>query len=163
MKSCDGWICINNVTWFTCSDPHFDARFKCFCTWLPAIRIFCTFFCINRSFVCFNCPITNHKSSYLQLQFLPDDEPTMTSTAAIHSFKSPFIYMHDIYETHSPIMVREYSEVQHKEDGNWPQFWSVGNDECPFKNNGAMRLWIYAVMRRVLKRIWQWKKEGEGW
>jgi regulatory subunit for Cdc7p protein kinase len=64
----------------------------------------------------------------------------MTSTAAIHSFKSPFIYIRDIDETHSPIRVREYSEVQHKEDGNWPQFGSVANEECPFKRNGAMEI-----------------------
>src|SRR5690606_10844037 len=47
-------------------------------------------------------------------------------------FKGPFLLVRDLTETHRPIMVREYPKVQSKEDGEWPQFRSVGSGKCPF-------------------------------
>ncbi|KKA29222.1 hypothetical protein TD95_000942 [Thielaviopsis punctulata] len=50
----------------------------------------------------------------------------------MHVLKSPFIYVYDIQERHKPIMVREYTPVADKRDGDWPQFRSVANGRCPF-------------------------------
>lgn len=60
-----------------------------------------------------------------------DRDPTVITKEMIY-FKGPFIYIHDIDEKLKPIMVREYAKVQHKEDGDWPQFRSVSGGKCPF-------------------------------
>ena len=60
-----------------------------------------------------------------------DRDPTVASKELI-LFKGPYLYIHDIDEKQKPIMVREYSKVAHKEDGDWPQFRSVANGKCPF-------------------------------
>ncbi|KUJ22997.1 uncharacterized protein LY89DRAFT_663481 [Mollisia scopiformis] len=62
----------------------------------------------------------------------PSDRDPTVATKEITLFKGPFIYIHDIDERQRPIMVREYSKVANKEDGDWPQFRSVANGKCPF-------------------------------
>lgn len=62
----------------------------------------------------------------------PSDRDPTVATREITLFKGPFIYIHDIDEKQRPIMVREYSKVANKEDGDWPQFRSVANGKCPF-------------------------------
>ncbi|KAH8816148.1 Dfp1/Him1, central region-domain-containing protein [Xylogone sp. PMI_703] len=60
-----------------------------------------------------------------------DRDPTVITKEMVY-FKGPFIYIHDMDEKLKPIMVREYAKVQHKEDGDWPQFRSVSGGKCPF-------------------------------
>jgi regulatory subunit for Cdc7p protein kinase len=60
-----------------------------------------------------------------------DRDPTVAREEMV-LFKGPFIYIHDIEEKQKPIMVREYTKVSHKEDGDWPQFRSVSHGRCPF-------------------------------
>lgn len=62
----------------------------------------------------------------------PSDRDLTVATKDITLFKGPFIYIHDIDEKQRPIMVREYSKVANKEDGDWPQFRSVSGGKCPF-------------------------------
>lgn len=62
----------------------------------------------------------------------PSDRDLTVATKEITVFKGPFIYIHDIDERQKPIMVREYTKVANKEDGDWPQFRSVPNGKCPF-------------------------------
>jgi regulatory subunit for Cdc7p protein kinase len=60
-----------------------------------------------------------------------DRDPTVASRELIH-FKGPYIYVYDIDEKQKPVMVREYSKVANKHEGEWPQFRSVANGRCPF-------------------------------
>lgn len=62
----------------------------------------------------------------------PSDRDPTVASKEIHLFKGPYIYIYDIDEKQKPIMVREYSKVHNKEDGDWPQFRSVANGKCPF-------------------------------
>lgn len=62
----------------------------------------------------------------------PSDRDPTVSTKEMILFKGPFIYIHDMEEKQKPIMVREYTKVQNKEHGDWPQFRSVSNGKCPF-------------------------------
>lgn len=62
----------------------------------------------------------------------PSDRDLTVATKEMNLFKGPFIYIHDIDERQKPIMVREYAKVQHKEQGDWPQFRSVAGGKCPF-------------------------------
>lgn len=62
----------------------------------------------------------------------PSDRDPTVATKEMILFKGPYIYVHDIDEKQRPIMVREYSKVANKEDGDWPQFRSVPNGKCPF-------------------------------
>ncbi|KZF21106.1 hypothetical protein L228DRAFT_284177 [Xylona heveae TC161] len=67
-----------------------------------------------------------------------DRDPTVSTKELIH-FRGPFIYIHDMEEKNRPIMVREYPKVAHREDGEWPQFRSVGNGRCPFIHDGSSK------------------------
>lgn len=60
-----------------------------------------------------------------------DRDPTAVTRDMVY-FKGPFLLVRDLTETHRPIMVREYAKVQNKDDGEWPQFRSVGSGKCPF-------------------------------
>lgn len=60
-----------------------------------------------------------------------DRDPTAVNRELIY-FKGPYIYVWDMDDKHKPIMVREYPKVINKQDGEWPQFRSVGNGRCPF-------------------------------
>lgn len=62
----------------------------------------------------------------------PSDRDHSVATKEMNIFRGPYIYIHDIDEKSKPIMVREYSKVTHKEEGDWPQFRSVANGKCPF-------------------------------
>ncbi|RFU81682.1 g1 s regulator [Trichoderma arundinaceum] len=60
-----------------------------------------------------------------------DRDPTAISRELTY-FKGPYVYIWDMDEKQKPIMVREYTKVANKTDGEWPQFRSVGNGRCPF-------------------------------
>ncbi|KAH0538002.1 hypothetical protein FGG08_005363 [Glutinoglossum americanum] len=60
-----------------------------------------------------------------------DRDPTVASKDLI-PFKGVFIYVRDMKEKCRPIMVREYSKVANREEGQWPQFRSVSQGKCPF-------------------------------
>ncbi|KAL3962605.1 hypothetical protein ACCO45_004128 [Purpureocillium lilacinum] len=60
-----------------------------------------------------------------------DRDPTAVNRELVY-FKGPFIHVWDMDEKQKPIMVREYPKVASKQDGEWPQFRSVGNGRCPF-------------------------------
>ncbi len=62
----------------------------------------------------------------------PTDRDLSVPTKDMILFKGPFIYIHDIDERQKPIMVREYTKVPIKEQGDWPQFRSVAQGKCPF-------------------------------
>lgn len=65
------------------------------------------------------------------------DQPPVTRELAY--FKGPFIYVHDIDEKYRPTMVREYSKVARRQDGDWPQFRSASVGKCPFVEDPAMK------------------------
>jgi regulatory subunit for Cdc7p protein kinase len=48
------------------------------------------------------------------------------------TFKGPYIYVRCCFERVRPVMVREWSKVANREDGDWPQFRSVSSGKCPF-------------------------------
>lgn len=50
----------------------------------------------------------------------------------LHYFKGPYIYVHDMFETHRPMLVKEWSKPQNGELGAWPQLHSVRDNKCPF-------------------------------
>lgn len=60
-----------------------------------------------------------------------DRDPTAVTRELVY-FKGQYIYVWDMDEKNKPVMVREYPKVIHKQDGEWPQFRSVGNGRCPF-------------------------------
>lgn len=60
-----------------------------------------------------------------------DRDPTAVNRELVY-FKGPYVYVWDMDEKHKPVMVREYAKVVNKQDGEWPQFRSVGNGRCPF-------------------------------
>ncbi|KAG9246926.1 Dfp1/Him1, central region-domain-containing protein [Calycina marina] len=69
----------------------------------------------------------------------PSDRDPTVETKEITYFKGPFIYIHDIDERQKPIMVREYTKVPDKTEGDWPQFRSVANGKCPFVDDDLNR------------------------
>ncbi|KAF5134626.1 Hsk1-interacting molecule 1 [Metarhizium anisopliae] len=60
-----------------------------------------------------------------------DRDPTAVNRELVY-FKGPYIYVWDMDDKYKPIMVREYAKAVNKQDGEWPQFRSVGNGRCPF-------------------------------
>ncbi|KIE03739.1 G1/S regulator, partial [Metarhizium majus ARSEF 297] len=60
-----------------------------------------------------------------------DRDPTAVNRELVY-FKGPYIYVWDMDDKYKPIMVREYTKAVNKQDGEWPQFRSVGNGRCPF-------------------------------
>ncbi|KHN99094.1 G1/S regulator [Metarhizium album ARSEF 1941] len=60
-----------------------------------------------------------------------DRDPTAVNRELAY-FKGPYIYVWDMDEKYKPVMVREYAKAANKQDGEWPQFRSVGNGRCPF-------------------------------
>ena len=48
------------------------------------------------------------------------------------TFKGPFLYVHDMDERTRPVMIREYTKVARRQDGDWPQFRSTAIGKCPF-------------------------------
>ncbi|KAF9876067.1 g1 s regulator [Colletotrichum karsti] len=67
----------------------------------------------------------------LQKERLNGPSDAVTSREMI-LFKGPYLYVYDIDEKQKPIMVREYSKVNNKYDGEWPQFRTVTDGRCPF-------------------------------
>ena len=62
----------------------------------------------------------------------PADREAVIATSDLVPFKGPYIYIYDMNEKTKPVMVREYSKVQRREDGEWPQFRSASHGKCPF-------------------------------
>lgn len=62
----------------------------------------------------------------------PSDRDPTVAANELNYFKGPYIYIYDIEEKQKPIMVREYSKVADKKDGEWPQFRASSNGRCPF-------------------------------
>ena len=62
----------------------------------------------------------------------PTDRDPTVAAKDLHFWKGPYIYVHDMFGTHRPIILREYPKVQRREDGAWPQFRSVSGGKCPF-------------------------------
>ena len=62
----------------------------------------------------------------------PSDRESTLAISEWIPLKGPHIYIHDMNEKTKPVMVREYSKVQNREDGAWPQFRSVSVGKCPF-------------------------------
>lgn len=62
----------------------------------------------------------------------PSDRDPTVSTKELIYFKGPYIYIYDIEEKQKPIMVREYTKVADKKDGDWPQFRASTDGRCPF-------------------------------
>ena len=61
----------------------------------------------------------------------PSDRDPLSSMEMI-VFKGPFIYIHDMNEKTKPVLAREYSRVNRRQDGSWPQFRSAPLGKCPF-------------------------------
>ena len=62
----------------------------------------------------------------------PTDRDPTVAAKDLHFWKGPYIYVHDMFATYRPIILREYPKVQRREDGAWPQFRSVSGGRCPF-------------------------------
>lgn len=62
----------------------------------------------------------------------PSDRDTSVMSLEFVPFKGPYIYIRDIEEKTKPILLKEYPKVEHSQDGEWPQFRSVGPGKCPF-------------------------------
>ncbi|KAL1594520.1 Cdc7p-Dbf4p kinase complex regulatory subunit [Paraconiothyrium brasiliense] len=62
----------------------------------------------------------------------PTDRDYTVAAQDMIPLRGFYIYIHDMDELTRPVMVREYSKVQKKEDGKWPQFRVSGNYKCPF-------------------------------
>lgn len=62
----------------------------------------------------------------------PSDRDPTVATKELNLFNGPYIYIRDIDEQQRPIMVREYTKVVNKSEGEWPQFRSVAGGKCPF-------------------------------
>lgn len=62
----------------------------------------------------------------------PTDRDYSVAAQDMIPLRGFYIYIHDMDELTRPVMVREYSKVQKKEDGKWPQFRVSGNYKCPF-------------------------------
>jgi regulatory subunit for Cdc7p protein kinase len=62
----------------------------------------------------------------------PLDRDTTVASKDLVPFKGVFIYVRDMKEKCRPILVREYSKVTNREEGQWPQFRSVSQGKCPF-------------------------------
>ncbi|ORY12879.1 Dfp1/Him1, central region-domain-containing protein [Clohesyomyces aquaticus] len=82
-------------------------------------------------------PLPKHQadlSKLLQNEKLkgPADRDYSVATQDMVQLRGFFIYIHDMDEVTRPVMVREYSKVQKKEDGKWPQFRLSDKGKCPF-------------------------------
>ncbi|KAH6647759.1 Dfp1/Him1, central region-domain-containing protein [Truncatella angustata] len=62
----------------------------------------------------------------------PSDRDPTVVTKELHYFRGPYIYIYDFEEKQKPIMVREYTRVQEKNEGDWPQFRTAPLGRCPF-------------------------------
>ena len=65
------------------------------------------------------------------------DREVNFGSADLVPLKGPFIYIRDMNEKTKPVMLREYTKVQRKEDGDWPQFRSASLGKCPFVEEDA--------------------------
>jgi regulatory subunit for Cdc7p protein kinase len=54
-------------------------------------------------------------------------------------FRGCYVYIHDMNEETRPVMVRDYSRVEKKEQGKWPQLRVNGPGRCPFLNDPTSR------------------------
>ena len=70
----------------------------------------------------------------------PSDLDSTITPSELIPFKGPYIYIRDMDEKTKPILVREYSRPEQKEDGEWPQFRSASQGKCPFVEDGRLEL-----------------------
>lgn len=80
-----------------------------------------------------------------------DRDPTVATRELIY-FKGPYLYVYDIEERQRPIMVREYTKVADKEEGDWPQLRPSGGSRCPFIED-TDQLEMRAEKRRARMRM----------
>lgn len=62
----------------------------------------------------------------------PSDRDASVAFTELIPFKGHHIYVRDMDEKTKPILVRDYPRPSRDEDGEWPQFHSVGLGKCPF-------------------------------
>ncbi len=65
-----------------------------------------------------------------------DRDITVAAQDMVH-LKGYYIYIHDMDEKTKPVMMREFSKVELKEDGKWPQFRLSAIGRCPFIEDPA--------------------------
>lgn len=67
----------------------------------------------------------------------PTDRDMTVATQDVITLRGCYIYVHDMDEKTKPVMVRDYSKPQTKEQGKWPQFRLSAPGRCPFIEDPA--------------------------
>ncbi|KAM3415479.1 Hsk1-interacting molecule 1 [Cercospora zeina] len=62
----------------------------------------------------------------------PADRDMTVATQDTITLRGCYLYVHDMDEKTKPVMVRDYSRPQSKEQGKWPQFRLSAPGRCPF-------------------------------
>lgn len=81
----------------------------------------------------------------------PSDRDPTVVTKELQYFRGPYIYIYDFEEKQKPIMVREYSKVQDKSEGDWPQFRTAPLGRCPFIEDYDHREIVRPKKRETVK------------
>ena len=68
----------------------------------------------------------------------PSDRDSTVVTNELVLFKGPHLYVRDMDEKTKPMLIREYTKVPRKEEGEWPQLRCVSQGKCPFVEEGAL-------------------------
>lgn len=67
----------------------------------------------------------------------PADRDMTVANQDMVALRGCYIYVHDMDERTKPVMVRDYTKPQQKEQGKWPQFRLTGPGRCPFVEDPA--------------------------
>lgn len=67
----------------------------------------------------------------------PTDRDMTVATHDVITLRGCYIYVHDMDEKTKPVMVRDYSKPQSKDQGKWPQFRLSAPGRCPFIDDPA--------------------------
>ncbi|KAF2210810.1 hypothetical protein CERZMDRAFT_44532 [Cercospora zeae-maydis SCOH1-5] len=67
----------------------------------------------------------------------PADRDMTVATQGTITLRGCYLYVHDMDEKTKPVMVRDYSKPQSKEQGKWPQFRLSAPGRCPFVEDPA--------------------------
>ena len=67
----------------------------------------------------------------------PTDRDMTVATQDVITLRGCYIYVHDMDEKTKPVMVRDYSKPQSKDQGKWPQFRLSAPGRCPFIEDPA--------------------------
>lgn len=81
----------------------------------------------------------------------PSDRDPTVATKELQYFRGPYLYIYDFEEKQKPIMVREYSKVQEKSEGDWPQFRTAPLGRCPFIEDYDHREVVRPKKREIVK------------